>query len=364
MLLAGGQGSRLCGLTESIAKPAVGFGAKYRIIDFTLSNCTHAGIDTVGVLTQYQPLVLNEYIGTGEAWDLDRSGGGVHVLPPYLAKEGGSWYKGTANAVYQNLNFLKRYPSKVVLILSGDHIYKMDYSDLISYHQKKNADCSIAVIDVPKDTAHQFGILDFDKENKITTFLEKPANPPTTHASMGVYVFNTEILIAELEKDESDNLSSNDFGKNIIPNMLASGKKLFAYPFSGYWKDVGTLNSLWQANMDLLEPDCPLHFTDPAKKIYSKNSPLPPAFIANSAKVKNCILTAGSKVKGSVIDSIISEGVVIEEGAEVYKSVLLKGSKVGKNAKVSFVIVDEEGIVASEAVIKGTDCNIALVERK
>jgi len=368
MLLAGGQGVRLCGLTSFNAKPAVGFGGKYRIIDFTLSNCAFSGIDTVGVLTQYQPMILNEYIGTGESWDLDVHGGGVHVLPPYMAKNGAEWYSGTANAVYQNLNFLKRYPSEHVLILSGDHIYKMDYSAMLDTHTEKSADCTIATIEVPLSQASQFGIMNFNNDTgRITEFLEKPKEPIYNKASMGVYIFKTEVLIEQLEKDELDKNSNNDFGKDIIPKMLAEGLKLYAYKFSGYWKDVGTIQSLWQANMDLLGENSILHGctmqTDDIK-IYSKNSPLPPAFLAAGSSIDNCILTAGAKIFGTVKNSIISDGVIIESGAKVHNSVLLKGAKVKTGAKLNYTIVNENAKVAEGEEVLGSEEMIVLVEKE
>ena len=287
MLLAGGQGSRLYTLTETMAKPAVQFGGKYRIIDFPLSNCVNSGIDTVGVLTQYQPLVLNEYIGNGEPWDLDKSSGGVHVLPPYQGKKGSDWYKGTANAIYQNINFIKRYSPKVVLILSGDHIYKMNYSKMIREHLKNEADCTIAVLKVPMDQAKRFGILNTDDKNRIVDFEEKPAHPKSNNASMGIYVFSTDVLIKYLEMDEQDKESSNDFGKNIIPKMLDDGKKMYAFNFEGYWKDVGTISSLWESNMDLLGKNPKFNLFDKSWRIYYRHEQEPPQRINAGADVQN-----------------------------------------------------------------------------
>jgi len=366
MLLAGGQGTRLYALTSLVAKPAVSFGSKYRIIDFPLSNCTHSNIDTVGVLTQYQPLILNEYIGAGEPWDLDRTYGGVHTLPPYLAKEGGEWYKGTANAIFQNLHFLGEYDSEHVLILSGDHIYKMDYAQMIFEHERRNADCTIAVIDVPPDEASRFGIMDFNADNRITSFEEKPKKPKSNHASMGVYVFKKDVLIRELSVDEENPKSSNDFGKNIIPKMLKDGMRLYAHAFSGYWKDVGTVTSLWEANMDLLGENPPFNLSDPNFKVYSRNRPLPPSFIGAQGKVYNSLLTAGCEVYGTVRNSILSEGVVVGKGAVVQNSVIMRGSRIGENVTVDYGVIDENVSVFDNARIGGVGSGkdkIALIGR-
>ncbi len=349
MLLAGGQGTRLYSLTTKVAKPAVSFGSKYRIIDFTLSNCSNSGITTVGVLTQYQPLILNEYIGAGEPWDLDRANGGVHVLPPYQAKKGGEWYKGTANAIYQNMHFLDQYDSEHVLILSGDHIYKMDYSDMLREHIRSKADCTIAVIDVPKEDASRFGIMDYDENKLITSFEEKPASPKSNHASMGVYIFRKDVLINELIEDEKDELSSNDFGKNIIPTMLKKGNMLYAYEFNGYWKDVGTVTSLWEANMDLLESRFDLN--DPAFKIYSRNEALPPCFVGEEGEVVNSLVTSGCEIYGTVINSVLSEKVTVAKGAVVENSVIMRGTIIGENANLSYAIVDEDVTIGDGAVI-------------
>ncbi|MBR2970965.1 MAG: glucose-1-phosphate adenylyltransferase [Clostridia bacterium] len=349
MLLAGGQGTRLYVLTSKVAKPAVSFGSKYRIIDFTLSNCANSGITTVGVLTQYQPLILNEYIGGGEPWDLDRAYGGVHVLPPYQAKKGGEWYKGTANAIYQNLHFLDMYDSEHVLILSGDHIYKMDYSEMLREHIRTKADCTIAVIDVPREEASRFGIMDFDETHRITSFEEKPPQPKSNHASMGVYVFRKEALIKELILDEKDELSSNDFGKNIIPNMLAKGYNMFAYQFSGYWKDVGTVSSLWEANMDLLNGG--LDLSDKGFKIYSRNEALPPCFVGEGGEVINSLVTSGCEIYGTVINSVLSEKVTVAKGAVVDNCVIMRGTIVGENAQLSYAIVDEDVTIGDGAAV-------------
>lgn len=351
MLLAGGQGTRLYALTSRVAKPAVSFGAKYRIIDFPLSNCTNSNIDTVGVLTQYQPLILNEYLGNGEPWDLDRSYGGVHTLPPYQAKKGGEWYKGTANAIYQNLHFLQEYDSEHVLILSGDHIYKMDYSKMLAEHIANKADCTIAVIDVPEKEASRFGILDFAADKRITSFEEKPKKPKSNHASMGIYIFKKDVLVQELIEDEKNKESSNDFGKNIIPTMLAKKMAVYAYGFSGYWKDVGTVTSLWEANMDLLGDEPAMNLNDPNFKIYSRNRPLPPSYVGGGGKFVNSLMTTGCEVDGSVVDSVLGEGVIIEEGAVVESSVIMRGTRIRRGAHLSYAMVDENCDI-------GEDCRL------
>ncbi len=351
MLLAGGQGTRLFALTNSVAKPAVSFGAKYRIIDFPLSNCTNSGIDTVGVLTQYQPLILNESVGNGEPWDLDRSYGGVHTLPPYQAKEGGEWYKGTANAIYQNMHFLDEYDSDHVLILSGDHIYKMDYSKMLEEHIAHNADCTISVIDVPHDEASRFGILDFAQDGRIGSFEEKPKAPKSNHASMGIYIFKKDVLVRELMADAVDKTSANDFGKNIIPKMLKEKCNVFAYRFVGYWKDVGTVTSLWEANMDLLGSMPAFDLDDPAFKIYSRNEPLPPSYIGETGKFVNSLMTTGCEIYGTVINSVIGEGVTVSEGAVIENSVVMQGSVIGKNVKMNYTMVDENVVIGDSTVI-------------
>ena len=366
MLLAGGQGSRLFALTSSVAKPAVSFGAKYRIIDFPLSNCTNSGIDTVGVLTQYQPLILNEYVGNGEPWDLDRSYGGVHTLPPYQAKKGGEWYKGTANAIYQNLHFLNEYDSEHVLILSGDHIYKMDYSKMLAEHIAHNADCTIAVIDVPKNEASRFGIMDYAQDKSITSFEEKPKNPKSNHASMGIYIFKKDVLVRELIADEADKTSVNDFGKNVIPKMLAAKCAMYAYQFDGYWKDVGTVTSLWEANMDLLGDKPVFDLDDPSFKIYSRNQPLPPSYIGAKGKFVNSIMTTGCEINGTVINSVLGEGVTVKEGAVIENSIVMQGSVIGKNAKISYGMIDENVVIEDNVKVgdeKSDKNNIALVGR-
>ena len=351
MLLAGGQGSRLYALTEKNAKPAVAFGGKYRIIDFTLSNCVNSDIDTVGVLTQYQPLVLNDYIGNGLPWDLDRAYGGVKILPPYQGKNGADWYKGTANAIYQNLQFINRYDPDYVLILSGDHIYKMDYAKMLDYHKKMNADCTIAVIDVPIEEASRFGIMSVDEEGKIFKFSEKPKNPDSTLASMGIYIFSKEVLERYLVEDAQDPESSNDFGKNIIPNMLAAKERMYAYPFSGYWKDVGTISSLWEANMDLLGEKPALYMNDEEWRIYSRHKAHSPQFVGADAKIENCSITEGCEIHGTVRNSVLGAGVVIQKGAVVEDSVIMENVTIEENAKVTYAIVDEDACVDKGAVI-------------
>ncbi len=367
MLLAGGQGTRLFALTNSVAKPAVSFGAKYRIIDFTLSNCTNSGIDTVGVLTQYQPLVLNEYVGNGEPWDLDRHYGGVHTLPPYQAKHGGEWYKGTANAIYQNMHFLNEFDSDHVLILSGDHIYKMDYSKMLAEHVAHNADCTIAVIDVPAEEASRFGIMDFDSTKRITSFEEKPQKPKSNHASMGVYIFKKDVLVKYLIADEADKTSKNDFGKNIIPKMLADGCGMYAYSFSGYWKDVGTVTSLWEANMDLLGEKPAFNLDDPSFKVYSRNAALPPSYIGDTGKFVNSVMTTGCEIYGTVINSVIGEGVTVKAGAVIENSVIMQGSVIGRNVRISYGMVDENVVIEDNVVIgdeKSDKYHIALIGRE
>ena len=351
MLLAGGQGSRLQPLTQNLAKPAVPFGGKYRIVDFALSNCANSGIDTVGVLTQYQPLVLNEYIGNGQPWDLDVNYGGVQILPPYMAKEGGEWYLGTANAVWQNKAFIARYSPSYVLVLSGDHIYSMDYRALLQAHKEKGADATVAVIEVPMEEASRFGILSADSEGRMTAFAEKPAKPESNLASMGIYIFDTEYLMRHLATDAANEHSQNDFGKNVIPQMLQEGGKLFVYRFSGYWKDVGTLESLWQANMDLVGGRPQFDLFSGKGRIYSRNEATGPQFIGGEAAVIGSILTEGCRVLGAVEHSVISGDVVIEQGAIVKDSVLMSGVHVGADARVEYAILDEFVSVPSGAVI-------------
>ena len=341
MLLAGGQGSRLYALTQSMAKPAVYFGGKYRIIDFPLSNCVNSGIDTVGVLTQYQPLELNEYLGNGQPWDLDRLYGGVHVLPPYQKATGSDWYKGTANAIYQNIKFIERYDPEYVLILSGDHIYKMDYAKMLEQHKAKNADITIAVLDVPKEEASRFGIMTCDEEGRIVKFTEKPKNPDSTLASMGIYIFTWEKLKKYLIEDENNPESENDFGKNIITSMLADKQRLYAYNFEGYWKDVGTIDSLWESNMDLLDPNVPFDVWDKEWKIYSRTLNSPPQYISEKAVVENSMISEGCEVDGTIDFSVLFQNVVIEEGATVKDSIIMPNTVIKKGACIEYAIIGE-----------------------
>ncbi|WP_291630129.1 glucose-1-phosphate adenylyltransferase [Clostridium sp.] len=351
MILAGGQGSRLGVLTKDIAKPAVPFGGKYRIIDFPLSNCSNSGIYTVGVLTQYKPLDLNAYIGIGDPWDLDRRNGGVTILPPYQGEKGGAWYKGTANAIYQNIQFIDRYEPEYVLILSGDHIYKMDYYKMLDFHKSHNADATIAVINVPLDEASRFGIMNTNEDSTIYEFEEKPKNPKSTNASMGVYIFKWSVLKGYLIQDEMDKDSSNDFGKNIIPKMLNSGRKLVAYPFKGYWKDVGTIESLWEANMDLLKIDNELNLYDSEWKIYSDNQIRPAQHIGEKAKIANSLIVEGCIVNGEVEDSILSQGVTVGKNTIIRDSVIMPNVKIGDNVTI------ERAIVGNDSIINN-DCHI------
>ncbi|HMM32127.1 MAG TPA: glucose-1-phosphate adenylyltransferase [Clostridia bacterium] len=351
MLLAGGQGSRLSVLTNRMAKPAVPFGGKYRIIDFPLSNCVNSDIDTVGVLTQYEPLELNAYLGTGQAWDLDRSTGGVYVLPPYVSGSRGEWYSGTANAIYQNMAFIERYDPEYVLIISGDHIYKMDYALMLRCHTEKEADATIAVLRVPMEEAHRFGIMNTDEANRIVEFEEKPKNPKSDKASMGIYIFNWPVLKRFLCEDERDPASDNDFGKNIIPKMIAAGKKMQAYDFSGYWKDVGTVQSLWEANMDLLEAPPKLDLHDKDWRIYSKSPIMPPQYVSPSANIKNSMITEGCVVQGSVTRSVLFAGVTVEEGATIADSVIMPGSVVKKDALIFKAIIGENAVIGEKSFI-------------
>lgn len=345
MLLAGGQGSRLFTLTEKTAKPAIPFGGKYRIIDFTLSNCINSGIDTVGVLTQYQPLVLNEYIGNGQPWDLDRTFGGVMVLPPYQKSGSADWYKGTANAIYQNLNFIERYDPEYVIILSGDHIYKMDYSAMLDFHKEKSADCTIAVLDVPLDQASRFGIMNCESDGKIFEFEEKPQKPKSTKASMGIYIFNRDVLEKYLIADEADPNSSNDFGKNIIPAMLANSQSLYAYEFSGYWKDVGTIPSLWEAHMDLLGDEPVFNLYDSTRRIFSRSESRPPHYIGEGASITNSMISEGCEVYGTVVDSVLFGGVYVASGAVIRDSVIMSDTQVLENAEIAYSIVDGDTVI-------------------
>ncbi len=346
MILAGGQGSRLGILTKNVAKPAVPFGGKYKIIDFPLSNCAHSGITAVGVLTQYQPLELNTYIGNGRPWDLDRNDGGVYVLPPYVSAEKGEWYKGTANAIYQNIGFISGFDPEYVVILSGDHIYKMDYSLMIKAHKEAGAAATIAVIEVPWDEASRFGIMNTDADMNIVEFEEKPKKPKSNLASMGVYVFTWDILKKYLIADENDPKSDNDFGKNIIPQMLAGGNKMLAYKFDGYWKDVGTIQSLWEANMNLLSDNPGYALDDPDWKIFSRNPANPPHYIDPESRIKNCYITEGCEIYGDVENSVIFQGVTIEEGAVVRDSVIFPCAHIGKGAVLKKAMIGTSAYIS------------------
>lgn len=359
MLLAGGQGSRLGILTKNIAKPAVPYGGKYRIIDFPLSNCVNSGIYTVGVLTQYQPLELNDYIGNGAAWDLDRANGGVHILSPYQQIKGSEWYKGTANAIYQNINFIDRYDPEYVCILSGDHIYKMDYAKMLAYHKEKKADCTIAMLEVPWEEASRFGLMLVNDEGEITAFEEKPEVPSSNKASMGVYIFTWKKLREYLLADEADPNSSNDFGKNLIPAMHNAGERLFAYQFDGYWKDVGTIDSLWEANLDLLRPSVDLDLSDNSWRIYSKSPVSPPHFVSDKASVENSMISEGCTIDGEIDYSVLFADVTVEEGAIVDSSIIMPGTVVKKGAVVQYAIVAENAVIESGAVVGEKPENVA-----
>lgn len=353
MLLAGGQGSRLGVLTSNMAKPAVPYGGKYRIIDFPLSNCVNSDIDTVGVLTQYRPLALNSYIGTGQHWDLDRLTGGVFVLPPYMTGSDGHWYSGTANAIYQNREFVDQYRPDYVLILSGDHIYKMDYARMLDFHVQKGAAATIAVLPVPMEEAHRFGIMSTDAHARITKFQEKPAHPDSNNASMGIYIFNWPMLKAYMERDDADPASEHDFGKNLIPAMLEGGELMYAYAFEGYWKDVGTVQSLWEANMDLLSEPPRIELNDPSWRIYSRNPVMPPHYVGEKASIASSLVTEGSAVYGRVEHSVLFSGVQIGENALVTDSVIFPGAVIGEGARIRKAIIGENARVGRGAVIGG-----------
>ena len=351
MLLAGGQGSRLGVLTKSMAKPAVPFGGKYRIIDFPLSNCVNSDIDTVGVLTQYEPLALNAYLGSGQPWDLDRMNGGVFVLPPYVSGSTGQWYSGTANAVYQNIPFIDQYDPEYVLILSGDHIYKMDYAKMLEHHRNQNADATIAVLTVPMEEASRFGIMNTDADGRILEFEEKPKVPKSNKASMGIYIFNWRVLRPYLVADEADPASSHDFGKNVIPNLLKAGMRLFAYDFQGYWKDVGTLKSLWEANMDLLGSKPEFSLADKEWRIYSKSPAMPPHYIGEDADVKNSLVSEGCVVYGKTERSVLFTGVHVGKGAVITDSIVMPNAEIGDGAVVKRAIIGEGAVISAGAEI-------------
>ncbi|MBR1707234.1 MAG: glucose-1-phosphate adenylyltransferase [Clostridia bacterium] len=361
MLLAGGQGSRLGILTKKVAKPAVPFGGKFRIIDFPLSNCTNSGIDVVGVLTQYRPLELNSYIGSGSPWDLDLSNGGVFVLPPYQTGKTGEWYKGTANAIYQNIPFIEQWDPDYVLVLSGDHIYKMDYNAMLRAHIRNDADLTIAVREVPWADASRFGILNTDETDRIVEFEEKPAQPKSNKASMGVYIFSWAKMRKYLELDEADPSSENDFGKNIIPAMLGADERLFTYTFEGYWKDVGTIESLWESNMDLLTLPMPIDLADKRWRIFARNPGMPPHHVDKGARVINSLITEGCEVKGTVNHSVLFAGVTVDVGADVTDAVIMPGATIERGAVVRRAIVAENAVIKAGAIIGEETGNIAVV---
>ena len=363
MILAGGQGSRLGVLTKNLAKPAVPFGGKYRIIDFPLSNCSNSGIHTVGVLTQYKPLELNAHIGIGDPWDLDRRDGGVSILPPYQNEDGGMWYKGTANAIYQNIEYIDSYDPEYVLILSGDHIYKMDYNKMLDFHKEKEADATIAVIDVPFKEASRFGIMNTRDDLSIYEFEEKPKRPKSTNASMGIYIFNWNVLKRHLINDELDKTSSNDFAKNIIPKMLNEGRKLVAYPFEGYWKDVGTIESLWEANMDLLKYENELNLFDENWKIYSINPISPAQYVGEDAKIRNSVVVEGCTVYGKVENSVLFQGVYVGKNAVIKNSVIMPNSYIGDNVVVNKAIIGSD-VILHEDIEIGDGKEIAVIASK
>ena len=354
MLLAGGQGTRLGALTQKVAKPAVPFGGKYRIIDFTLSNTINSDIDTIGILTQYQPFELNQYIGNGQPWDFDRLEGGAFVLPPYQKAKSGEWYKGTANAIYQNIDFVDRYDADYVLILSGDHIYKMDYAKMLQHHIEKGAACTIAVLNVPIEEASRFGIMTANEDGRIFEFEEKPKHPKSTKASMGIYIFDWAKLKQYLIADEQDKSSHNDFGKNIIPNMLNAGEKMYTYEFSGYWKDVGTISSLWEANMDVLDPHSGINLDDPDWKIYARNTAEPPHYVGMDATIRNSVVSEGCEVDGEVVNSVIFRGAVVEKGTVIHDSIIMPDAVIKSGAEIRHSIIGWNAVISEGAKIGET----------
>ncbi|MDY2727343.1 MAG: glucose-1-phosphate adenylyltransferase [Anaerostipes faecalis] len=360
MLLAGGQGSRLYALTQKKAKPAVSYGGKYKIIDFPLSNCSNSGIDTVGVLTQYEPLELNSYIGTGGPWDLDSITGGAYVLPPYVRGEQGNWYRGTADAIYQNINFIDNYDPEYIIVLSGDQICTMDYNKMLAYHKEKGADCTISVLNVTYEEAKRFGIMNTDEDNRIYEFEEKPAEPKSTKASMGLYIFNYKLIRQYLIDDANDPDSAHDFGMNIIPRLLEEGKKMYAYDFEGYWRDVGTIDSLWEANMELLDPNSPVDLDDDKMKIYTRNYALPPHFVTKDATVKNSILADGCVVEGDVENCVIHPGVKIGKGSVVKNSVIMSNTVIRENCTIDKALIDEEVVVEKGCTV-GEGDNVTVI---
>lgn len=361
MLLAGGQGSRLGVLTRNNAKPAVSFGGKYRIIDFSLSNCVNSGIDTVGVLIQYRPLVLSHYLGTGEAWDLDSSDGGVHVLPPYATETGGQWYAGTADAIYHNIDFIDSYNPEYVLILSGDHLYKMNYNLMLAEHKAKGADLTVSVIEVPWEEASRFGIMTVDGDERIVKFSEKPKEPDSNLASMGIYIFSWPVLRRALLEDHMDPTSEKDFGKNIIPRLLAADMKLYAYRFSGYWKDVGTIDSYYEAQMDLMRENAEFNIFESEMRIFSNSNIYPPHFVGENAVVSGSLICNGCVVEGEVTGSILGSGVVIEEGAVVEDSILLPHTHIGRGCHIVRTIVNENVRIAEGSEIRDPNGEISVI---
>ena len=361
MILAGGQGSRLGVFTKSIAKPAVSFGGKYRIIDFVLSNCSNSGIDTVGVLTQYRPLILNSHIGMGSHWDLDRINGGVYILQPYMDEKEGNWYKGTANAIYQNMNFIDTYNPEYVLVLSGDHIYKMDYSKMLNFHKEKKAKATIAVIEVPWDEAPRFGIMNAKEDGKIYEFEEKPENPKSNLASMGVYIFNWSTLRDYFIKSEDSNKCFDDFGKNIIPMMLEDQAEMYAYSFKGYWRDVGTIQSLWDANMDLIKYTDAIDLNDSRWRIYTNTMASPPQYIGKDADISEALIADGCSILGDVENSVLSHGVYVDENSTVKDSVIMPNVKIGKNVTIEKAMIGEGAIIEDNAIIRNNEDEINVV---
>lgn len=361
MILAGGQGSRLGVFTKRIAKPAVSFGGKYRIIDFVLSNCSNSGIDTVGVLTQYRPLILNSHIGMGSHWDLDRINGGVYVLQPYMNEKEGNWYEGTAHAIHQNMNFIDSYDPEYVLILSGDHIYKMDYSKMLDYHKEKNAKATIAVIEVPWDEASRFGIMNTNKDGSIYEFEEKPSNPKSNLASMGVYIFDWKMIRDYFIKSEKENLNYDDFGKDLIPTMLQDDVGMYAYPYKGYWRDVGTIQSLWDANMDLIKYRETLDLQDPKWKIYTNTMAMPPQYVGKGAVVNNSLVADGCMLLGQIENSVLSHGVFVGKNSEIKDSVIMPNVKIGENVVIEKAMVGEGAIIEDYAIIKNNNNEINVV---
>lgn len=351
MLLAGGQGSRLYVLTKQTAKPAIPFGGKYRIIDFPLSNCTNSGIDTIGVLTQYMPLELNTYIGNGQPWDLDRMNGGVYILPPYMTAASGEWYKGTANAIYQNIQFVEQFDPEYVLILSGDHVYKMDYAKMLQFHKDNNADATIAALTVPMEEASRFGIINAGDDNVIYEFEEKPAHPKSDKASMGIYIFTWKKLRQYLLEDEGKEGSSNDFGKDILPAMLNAGEKMVVYPFEGYWKDVGTIESFWEANMDLLNPKIPLNLSDPLWRIYARHYGRVPQYIAKGTEIVESMVAEGCTIHGKLWYSVLFSGVTVDSGADLNSAVVMQNVSIGKNCTIKYAIIAEDAVIEDGAVV-------------